>query len=66
LSSLEAYFPVPDEGVFAYLQAITGVVSLPVVRPSSRDGAVSPHGVDAGDTCTPAARLVTVAEGGDL
>ena len=31
LAILEAYFPVPDEGVFAYFQAIAGAVSLPVV-----------------------------------
>src|SRR3954470_7884272 len=31
LAILEAYFPVPDEGVFAYFQEIAGAVSLPVV-----------------------------------
>ena len=31
LAILEAYFPVPDEGVFAYFAAIAEAVSLPVV-----------------------------------
>ncbi len=31
LAILEAYFPVPDEGVFAYFKAIAEAVSLPVV-----------------------------------
>ena len=31
LAILEAYFPVPDEGVFAYFNAIAEAVSLPVV-----------------------------------
>lgn len=31
LAILEAYFPVADEGVFAYFAAIAGAVSLPVV-----------------------------------
>jgi dihydrodipicolinate synthase/N-acetylneuraminate lyase len=31
LAILEAYFPVPDEGVFAYFKAIAESVSLPVV-----------------------------------
>lgn len=31
LAILEAYFPVPDEGVFAYFRAIAEAVSLPVV-----------------------------------
>ncbi len=31
LAILQAYFPVPDEGVFAYFEAIAGAVSLPVV-----------------------------------
>lgn len=31
LAILEAYFPVPDEGVVAYFSAIAGVVSIPVV-----------------------------------
>jgi len=31
LAILEAYFPVPDEGVFAYFRAIAGAVGLPVV-----------------------------------
>jgi dihydrodipicolinate synthase/N-acetylneuraminate lyase len=31
LAILEAYFPVADEGVFAYFKAIAGSVSLPVV-----------------------------------
>jgi len=31
LAILEAYFPVPDEGVFAYFEAIARAVSLPVV-----------------------------------
>jgi 4-hydroxy-tetrahydrodipicolinate synthase len=31
LAILEAYFPVPDEGVFAYFKAIVEAVSLPVV-----------------------------------
>jgi 4-hydroxy-tetrahydrodipicolinate synthase len=31
LAILEAYFPVPDEGVFAYFKAIAESVSIPVV-----------------------------------
>ena len=31
LAILDAYFPVPDEGVFAYFKAIAGAVSIPVV-----------------------------------
>src|SRR5947208_11851769 len=31
LAILEAYFPIPDEGVFAYFKAIADSVSLPVV-----------------------------------
>ncbi len=31
LAILEAYFPVPDEGVFAYFSAVAGAVCLPVV-----------------------------------
>jgi 4-hydroxy-tetrahydrodipicolinate synthase len=31
LAILEAYFPVADEGVFTYFNAIAGAVSLPVV-----------------------------------
>jgi len=31
LAILEAYFPVSDEGVFAYFKAVAGSVSLPVV-----------------------------------
>jgi len=31
LAILEAYFPVPDEGVFAYFNAIAEAVSIPVV-----------------------------------
>jgi 4-hydroxy-tetrahydrodipicolinate synthase len=31
LAILEAYFPVPDEGVFAYFKAIAEAVSVPVV-----------------------------------
>ena len=31
LAILEAYFPVPDEGVFAYFKAIAEAVSIPVV-----------------------------------
>ena len=31
LAILEAYFPVPDEGVFAYFKAIAETVSIPVV-----------------------------------
>jgi 4-hydroxy-tetrahydrodipicolinate synthase len=31
LAMLEAYFPVPDEGVYAYFRAIAEAVSLPVV-----------------------------------
>lgn len=31
LAILEAYFPVADEGVYAYFEAIAGAVSLPVV-----------------------------------
>jgi len=31
LAVLEAYFPVPDDGVFAYFKAIAEAVSLPVV-----------------------------------
>jgi 4-hydroxy-tetrahydrodipicolinate synthase len=31
LAILEAYFPVPEEGVFAYFKAIAEAVSLPVV-----------------------------------
>jgi len=31
LAILEAYFPVPDDGVFAYFKAIAEAVSLPVV-----------------------------------
>jgi 4-hydroxy-tetrahydrodipicolinate synthase len=31
LAILEAYFPVPDEGVYAYFKAIAEAVSLPVV-----------------------------------
>jgi len=31
LAILEAYFPIPDEGVFAYFQAIAEAVSIPVV-----------------------------------
>jgi 4-hydroxy-tetrahydrodipicolinate synthase len=31
LAILEAYFPVPDEGVFSYFEAIAKAVSLPVV-----------------------------------
>ena len=31
LAILEAYFPIADEGVFAYFKAIAGAVSLPVV-----------------------------------
>lgn len=31
LAILEAYFPVPDEGVFAYFRAIAEAVSIPVV-----------------------------------
>jgi 4-hydroxy-tetrahydrodipicolinate synthase len=31
LAILEAYFPVPEEGVFAYFQAIAEAISIPVV-----------------------------------
>ena len=31
LAILEAYFPVPDEGVFAYFAAVAEAVSLPIV-----------------------------------
>ena len=31
LAILEAYFPVPDEGVYAYFKAIAGATALPVV-----------------------------------
>ena len=31
LAILEAYFPIPDEGVFAYFKAVAEAVSLPVV-----------------------------------
>jgi 4-hydroxy-tetrahydrodipicolinate synthase len=31
LAILDAYFPIPDEGVFAYFQAIAEAVSIPVV-----------------------------------
>jgi dihydrodipicolinate synthase/N-acetylneuraminate lyase len=31
LAILEAYFPVPDEGVFAYFKAIAEAISIPVV-----------------------------------
>jgi len=31
LAILEAYFPIPDEGVFAYFQEIAEAVSIPVV-----------------------------------
>jgi 4-hydroxy-tetrahydrodipicolinate synthase len=31
LAILEAYFPIPDEGVFTYFKAIAGSVSIPVV-----------------------------------
>ena len=31
LAILESYFPVPDEGVFAYFKAVAEAVSLPVV-----------------------------------
>ena len=31
LAILDAYFPVPDEGVFAYFKAIAEAVSIPVV-----------------------------------
>jgi len=31
LAILESYFPIPDEGVFAYFKAIADAVSLPVV-----------------------------------
>ncbi len=31
LAILEAYFPIPDEGVFAYFKAIAETVSIPVV-----------------------------------
>jgi dihydrodipicolinate synthase/N-acetylneuraminate lyase len=31
LAILEAYFPVPDDGVFAYFEAIAQAVSIPVV-----------------------------------
>lgn len=31
LAILEAYFPIPDEGVYAYFKAIADAVSLPVV-----------------------------------
>ena len=31
LAILESYFPVSDEGIFAYFKAIAGAVSLPVV-----------------------------------
>src|SRR3972149_4618201 len=31
LAILEAYFPVPDEGVFAYFKAVAEAVSVPVV-----------------------------------
>jgi len=31
LAILEAYFPVPDEGVLSYFQAIAGAVSIPIV-----------------------------------
>jgi 4-hydroxy-tetrahydrodipicolinate synthase len=31
LAILEAYFPVPDEGVFAYFKAVAEAVSIPVV-----------------------------------
>lgn len=31
LAILEAYFPIPDDGVFAYFEAIANAVSLPVV-----------------------------------
>ena len=31
LAILEAYFPVPDDGVYAYFQAIAEAVSIPVV-----------------------------------
>jgi dihydrodipicolinate synthase/N-acetylneuraminate lyase len=31
LAILEAYFPIPDEGVYEYFKAIAGAVSLPVV-----------------------------------
>jgi 4-hydroxy-tetrahydrodipicolinate synthase len=31
LAMLEAYFPIPDDGVFGYFQAIAEAVSLPIV-----------------------------------
>jgi 4-hydroxy-tetrahydrodipicolinate synthase len=31
LAILETYFPVPDEGIYAYFKAIAGAVSIPVV-----------------------------------
>jgi 4-hydroxy-tetrahydrodipicolinate synthase len=31
LAILESYFPISDEGIFAYFKAIAGAVSLPVV-----------------------------------
>src|SRR5947209_7067350 len=31
LAILEAYFPIPDDGVFAYFKAIADAVSIPVV-----------------------------------
>lgn len=31
LAILEAYFPIPEEGVFAYFQAIAEAISIPVV-----------------------------------
>ena len=31
LAILEAYFPIPDEGVFAYFKAVAEAVSIPVV-----------------------------------
>jgi dihydrodipicolinate synthase/N-acetylneuraminate lyase len=31
LAILEAYFPIPDEGVFAYFKAIAEAVSIPIV-----------------------------------
>jgi len=31
LAILEAYFPITDEGVFAYFKAVSGAVALPVV-----------------------------------
>jgi 4-hydroxy-tetrahydrodipicolinate synthase len=42
LAILEAYFPIPDEGVHAYFSAIARAVSCPIVLYSNPQSAVGP------------------------